>query len=87
MTSIRENEIGELIERLRSEARTHQQFSSAIVDMRATTWFQAAAKLESLSERICEMEAEVERLTPRYAQPCFDHEYITPGCPDCGKLA
>jgi hypothetical protein len=33
------------------------------------------------------LRSEVERLTPRYAQPCFDHEYITPGCPDCGKLA
>ena len=23
----------------------------------------------------------------RYAQPCDSHEYITTGCPDCGKLA
>lgn len=23
----------------------------------------------------------------RYPQPCFDHEYITSDCPDCGKLA
>lgn len=24
---------------------------------------------------------------PTYAQPCSNHEYLTSGCPDCGKLA
>jgi hypothetical protein len=23
----------------------------------------------------------------RYAQPCFDHEYIDPQCPKCGWIA
>lgn len=29
---------------------------------------------------------EIDRLTPRYAQPCDRHEYIDPQCPDCGRM-
>ena len=39
-------------------------------------------------ERFLELSASLGRLNEpqRFAQPCSDHEYIQPGCPDCGRL-
>lgn len=45
-----------------------------------------ARQARRLRAHIDELRAQIDALTPRYAQPCPAHEYIQPGCPDCGRL-
>jgi hypothetical protein len=45
-----------------------------------------ARQARRLRAHIEALRTKVDRLIPRYAQPCADHEYIEPSCSACGVM-